>query len=119
MIYDFECLICNREFSADYKFVPVGSNGPACPTCNGQSKRIFSLTVVNFKDKPTDCSPWQSKEYKIYGTHGDLGQAEKIRKKNQRKNFDDLQEKYEYNAKNMTPREKKDAEDIFGKKKEK
>ena len=109
MTYEFRCQHCNFLFEEFYKILQKKDPKPSCPKCGGKTKRMFSVPYVIFIDNPhsPDGETWSSKHVKWYGSHGDLGNAEKVRLAKRRKKLGDLVEKEYYGDKSIKPKDRK------------
>tara|TARA_Y100000034_G_scaffold135536_1_gene207852 strand:- start:8181 stop:8570 length:390 start_codon:yes stop_codon:yes gene_type:complete len=109
MVYNYECEDCDIRFERFHKVIqPHEEYDPTqCPQCGRKPRRLISLCYTVFKDKPTDVSRWEGKETKWFGTHGDHGNAEKVRQADEKKRMGEHAEKRYYNHKDTTSIEHK------------
>ena len=111
MTYEFACqnLECEYKFEEFYKILQREDPKPPCPKCGGKTKRMMSVPRVVFIDNPhsPDGETWSSKHVKWYGSHGDLGNAEKVRLASRKKKLGVQIEKEFYNDVSIRNKDRK------------
>lgn len=109
MTYEFNCSQCGNKFEEFYKILQREDPKPPCPKCGGKTKRMISVPRVVFIDNPhsPDGETWSSKHVKWYGSHGDLGNAEKVRLAKRKKKLANRVEQEYYNDKAVSVKDRK------------